>query len=794
MMTEFYAPYEKGGESKISNANSAPSGSFSKIDRRAALKGLGAFTFGVTLTACAPAKNSASKAVNIAADGPHILDGHRPDGLDGPALFISIAADNTPTITCARSEMGQQTWTAMTQIIADELDVAWDKIEIHQAIGDARYGDQNTDGSTSVRNHFTRLRQVGATMRLMLRQAAAKEWGVDVADVTAELGELKFGKKTRTYGDVADAAAALPVPDIKTVTLKSRKEWRYIGKPVASVTVPKIIRGQGKYGMDIQLPNMVYAVIARPPAHLSTVKSFDASAAMNIPGVLKVVKLDHPKGPVAYQALGGVAVIASDTWAAIQGRDALIIEWNDGPNSSYNSTDYAKTLMASANAPGTAKLSRGDTMGALQNATKTIRADYYAAHLSQAPMEPPAATAQWKNDELHVWACTQNPQSGRNTLASILGLEAEKVICHVTWLGGGFGRKSKPDFLVEAAVLAKDMGQPVKVVWTREDDLGHGYVHSVSGQHFEGALDETGKTTAILHRTAFPSISSTFAGDAADGPSDNELGLGATDNPFAVPNLQIESCKAKAHIRIGWLRSVANVYHSFGVQSFANELAHAAGRDPLEYLLELIGEDRNIDPKTDNAPYSNYGASLEEHPISTTRLKAALRKAGEMAGWGRDLPQGHGLGIAVHRSFLTYVATAIEVKVTEDGLVSFPGVWSAVDAGTVVNPKHTTAQIEGGTIYGLSNALYGEITTKDGVVEQRNFPDWRVMRIAEAPKSFDVHIIDSQAPPGGVGEPGTPPAAPALANAIFAATGMRMRKLPILGQNDRLDMRTAQRT
>jgi len=793
MLTEFHPPYERGGEQSTSSQSKTPSGSFHKIDRRAALKGLGALTFGVALTACSQAKAPAATD-SQAADGPHILDGHRPDGLEGPALFISIAADNTPTITCARSEMGQQTWTAMTQIIADELDVAWDKIEIHQAIGDDRYGDQNTDGSTSVRNHFTRLRQVGATMRLMLRQAAAKQWGVDIAEVTAELGILKSGNQTLTYGDVAEAAAALPVPAVADVPLKTRKDWRYIGKPVPSVTVPKIIRGDGTYGMDVQIPNMVYAVIARPPAHLSTVKSFDASAAMAVTGVLKVVQLDHPKGPVVYQPLGGVAVIATDTWAAIQGRDALKITWNDGPNSGYDSGEYAKTLMASANAPGTAKLTRGDVTTALKDGAKTISADYYASHLSQAPMEPPAATAQWKGDELHVWASTQNPQSGRSTLASILGIPSEKVICNVTWLGGGFGRKSKPDFLVEAAILAKDMGQPVKVVWTREDDLGHGYFHSVSAQHFEGALDESGQTTAILHRTAFPSISSTFAGDAADGPSDGELGLGAIDNPFATPNLQIEACKAKAHIRIGWLRSVANVYHSFGVQSFANELAYAAGRDPLDYLMELIGDDRDIDPKTDSAPYTNYGASLEEHPISTARLKAVLQKAADMASWGRDMPKGRGLGIAVHRSFLSYVATAIEVNVTDDGIISFPGVWSAVDAGTVVNPKHTAAQIEGGTIYGLSNALFGEITTKNGVVEQKNFPDWRVMRISEAPKDFAVHIMESQAAPGGVGEPGTPPAAPALTNAIFAATGMRMRKLPILGQNDRLDMSTAERT
>ena len=766
-----------------------------KLDRRKLLKGMGAFTFGVSLAACAPGKPSeSSKAAAPKPDEKISLDGHRPDGLSGPSLFISITEDNIPTITCARSEMGQQTWTAMTQIIADELDVDWDNVKIHQAIGDTKYGDQNTDGSTSVRNHFHRLRVVGATMRHMLRQAAANEWGVDIADVTANLGTLTHSGQSLTYGDIAEAAALLDVPSEEDITLKSRDEWRYIGQPMPSLTVPKITRGEGTYGMDVQVPDMVYAVIARPPSHLSRVKSFDDKAALAVPGVLKVIQLDHPKPPVVFQALGGVAVIATDTWAAIQGRNALEIDWEDGPNSDYNSKDYAKTLMASANSSGNVKLKRGDVSAALGKAETKVTADYYAAHLSQAPMEPPVATARWSGGTLEVWASTQNPQAGRNTLAGILEMKPENVIVNVTWLGGGFGRKSKQDFLVEAALLAKDMQRPVKVVWTREDDLQHGYLHSVSAQHFEGALDASGQATAILHRTAFPTIGSTFAvGEGAEFPGDFELDLGALDNPFNIPNLQVEACRAKAHVRIGWLRSVANVYHSFGVQSFANELAYAAGRDPKDYLLDLIGADRQIDPKADEASYANYGASLEDHPIDTARLKTTLEKAASMAKWGRDLPKGHGLGIAVHRSFLSYVATAVQVHVTPEGEIKIPGVWSAIDAGTVVNPRHTKAQIEGGTIYGLSNALYGEITATNGVIDQQNFPDWRVMRMGEAPRAFEVHIIDSQAAPGGVGEPGTPPAAPALANAIFAATGMRLRSLPLLGQNERLDMSDSKR-
>ena len=349
-----------------------------------------------------------------------------------------------------------------------------------------------------------------------------------------------------------------------------------------------------------------------------------------------------------------------------------------------------------------------------------------------------------------------------------------------TWLGGAFGRKSKPDFVVEAALIAREIGKPVKVTWTREDDVRHGYYHSVSAQYCEAGLDESGKCTAWLHRTVFPPISSTFD-SAVTEPSDGEMGMGATDIPIAAPNLRVESGNAKGHVRIGWLRSVANVYHAFAVQSFAAELAHAAGRVQKDYLLELIGPPRKVDPVAEGATYGNYGADLGEYPIDTGRLRQVVEKAAAMAKWGRKLPRGRGLGIAAHRSFLSYVATVVEVAVGADGTLTIPGVWLAVDAGTVINPRHVRDQMEGGTIYGLSNALYGAITAKDGAVVQDNFPSWRLMRMGEAPRDFKVAIIESDAPPGGVGEPPTPPAAPALANAIFAATGHRLRTLPFIG-------------
>jgi len=751
------------------------------LSRRRFVKGASGLGFTLALTACAPATTTSGKK----ADAP--IPDHSAVA-SGPLVLISIAADGRTQITNPRSEMGQQVVTTVAQMIADELDVDWDMLTIEQAVGDAKYGDQNTDGSTSVRNHFKRFRMAGASMRQMLTQAAANEWGVDISECSSELGVIKHTSgKTLTYGDVASAASQLEVPPEETVTLKPRKDWRYIGKDKPSFVIPEIIRGKGIYGIDVRVPNMVHAVIARPPTVFGKVKSLDDSAALAVPGVSKVMRLPDPQGEAAaFQQLGGVAVIASDTWAAIQGRDALAIEWDAGANGEYDSEVYGRALRATARKAGTAKLKRGDVNAAMKTAAKTVTAEYYAAHLSQAPMEPPSATAQWTDGKVECWACTQNPQAARSTVAAICGVPEEDVKVNVTLLGGGFGRKSKPDYVVEAALISREVGSPVKVTWTREDDIRNGYFHSVSAQYMQAGLNESGKPVALLHRTVFPSINSTFG--PSDEGSDFELSLGATDSPWDIPNMQVEVGKAKAHIRIGWLRSVANVYHAFANQSFAAEIAHAAGQDPKDYLLAMLGPDRNIDLSKDGVDYPNYGASIEDYPIDTARMKAVLEKAASMAKWGRSVPEGHGLGISVHRSFLSYVATAIEVAVDSDGTIRFPGIWVAVDAGTVVNPANTKVQMEGGTLYGISNALYGEITAKNGAVVQGNFPGWRVMRMNESPHKVEVHIMESDAPPGGVGEPGTPTAAPALANAIFAATGQRLRSLPLLGQNDRLNM------
>ncbi len=711
-----------------------------------------------------------------------------------PSLFIAIEPNGDVKITCHRSEMGQHVWTSMAQIIADELDADWSRISIVQAEGHPRYGDQNTDGSRSVRYNLERLRTTGAAMRLMLERAAAQRFKVKARECRAELHAVVHSPTGRRlgYGELAAAASQLALPKLSEVKLKPRSQWRYIGRPTPSLTVPQIVRGQGTYGVDVRLPDMLYAVVARPPQLFGVPGAVDAAKTMAVPGVVQTVELPALTPPAVFKALGGIAVVAENTWAAIQGRKALSVEWKTGPNGDYTSAPFAEAMFDTVRKPGEVRRNRGDVDKAMAAAKRTVTAEYYVPHLSQSPMEPPSATARWDGDKVECWGCIQAPQSARRAVSQACGVPVDNVTINVTWLGGGFGRKSKPDFFVEAALIAKAVGRPVKVTWTREDDLQHGYYHTVSAQRLEAGLDESGRCTAFLHRTVFPPIPSTFA-PGRTMPSWGELRLGASDNPFAVPNMRLESGPASAHLRIGWLRSVANIYHAFAVQSFAAELAAAAGRDPKDYLLELIGPPRLFDPNKEGAKYDNYGSPMDKYPIDTGRLAAVVNKAAEMAGWGRALPKGHGLGIAAHRSFVTYCASVIEVVVDDDGRLQIPGVWSAIDAGTVVNTRHTEAQVEGGTLYGLSNALYGQITAKNGIVEQANFPDWRLMRIHEAPRRFEVFIVPSEHPPGGVGEPPTPPAAPALANAIFAATGQRIRRLPVLGAGHRLRRRPSDR-
>lgn len=696
-----------------------------------------------------------------------------------PNVFIQVRPDSSVRIVCHRSEMGQGVRTSLQQVFADELEAGWDTVELVQAVGDKKYGDQNTDGSTSIRRHLTTLRKAGASARQLLEQAAADSWSVDRAACRAELNEVVHVASGRrlAYGDLVAAASELEVPS--DPTLKSPEQFRYIGKPMDTIDGLAMTTGAANYGIDTVLPGMVYASIERSPVLGGTPESFDEQAALAVPGVLAVHRMPEATSPVFFNPIGGLAVIATNTWAAEQGRAALNVRWSDGDNADYTSEPYKKGLFDAVHADGFSVLSRGDVEAAFVDAETVVEADYYAPHLAQAPMEPPSAAAVIRDDgHCEVWACTQAPQAARGTVAQVLGLSEDDVTIHVTLLGGGFGRKSKADFVAEAAWLARRTGKPVKLTWTREDDIRHGFLHSVSAQYLKAGLDKDGNATGWLHRSAFPPIGSTFSQEASSSNA-FEKDLGLVDNPLAVPNMQIEVSTAPAHVRIGWLRSVANIFHAFAASSFADEMAHAAGVDPKDYLLQLIGPARKYNPADDGAQYGNYGQSIDEYPIDTGRMADTVRKVADMAGWGRELPEGHGLGIAVHRSFLSYVAVVAEVAANDADKLKVNKLWLAIDAGQVVNPDRVHSQLEGAGIFGVSLTLHSGLTADKGRIVEGNFDTYPVARMSDTPLEIHTHIMDVDAPPGGVGEPGVPPVAPAITNAWFAATGQRLRNLPL---------------
>jgi isoquinoline 1-oxidoreductase subunit beta len=698
-----------------------------------------------------------------------------------PSVYLAIDTQGNAYIIAHRSEMGSGSRTALPRIVADELDADWARVTIVQATGDEKYGDQDTDGSHSVRSFFDTLREAGATARLMLVQAAAAQWGVPAAECTTSMSTVihKPSGKKLGYGELATGAAKLGMPKKEDVKLKARSDWQYIGKGASSYDLKDMCTGKAVYGQDTRAEGMLYASVAHPPVFGSAVKSVDDKAALGVAGVKQTATIDAFKPPVGFQALGGVAVLADNTWAAVQGKKKLKIEWEKSPHSVWNSDAYKKELQETARKPGKVVRENGNADAAFAKGGKIVEAEYYAPLLAHASMEPPAALATYRNGKVEAWAATQNPQGARDAIAQAVGLKKEDVTVHVTLLGGGFGRKSFPDFAVEAAVLSKKTGKPVKVVWSREDDIKFDVYHSVAAMYMKAALGPDGRPTAWLQRTVFPPIGSTFDTSTTYSAPD-ELGLGFTDVPYAVANLRAENGPATAHMRIGWFRSVANVYHAFGIQSFADELAHAAGKDPVEYLLQLLGPDRVVPRSELPKEFPNYDGAYEQYPIDTARFRRVLTLAAEKASWGKQKPgNNYGIGVAMHRSFLTYVATVVQVQVNDAGQVQIKRVDTALDAGTVVNPEMVRQQFEGAAVMGTSLALYGEITATNGVIDQSNFDTFQVARMNVAPRETNVYIIPSDAPPAGIGEPGLPPFAPALCNAIFSATGKRIRELPL---------------
>ena len=707
--------------------------------------------------------------------------------VDNPLVFVSIAPDGLVTILAHRAEMGTGVRTSLPMVVADEMEARWDRVKVVQADSDeARFGNQNVDGSRSVRHFFVPMRRVGAAARQMLEAAAAARWGVPVGQVRAMQHEVLHTPSGRRlgYGELAAEAAKQPVPKGEALKLKSPKDFRYIGKgQVRVVDLQDIGRGKALYGIDARQPDMVFAVVARAPVVGAKVRTVTGrEKALAVPGVLKLVDIPAYSGAPVFQPLGGVAVVARNTWAAMQGRAALQIEWDDGPNGSYDSVQYRKTLEAAARAPGKMLRNDGDALDAWKGAPegRRVQAEYYIPHLAHASMEPPSATARVSADKAEIWTSVQNPHAARDGAAKALGLKLEQVTLHNLLLGGAFGRKSKPDYVTEAVLVAKTMeGRPVKLTWTREDDIHADYLHTVSVEHLEAVLGADGMPQSWLHRTVAPTISSLFQqGAMGEGPS--EVGMTAINVPFVVPNVRIETGDVPAHTRIGWFRSVFNIPHAFAVQCFVAELAKAAGRDHKEYLLALIGPPRKINPTTLGDSW-NYTESPERYPIDTGRMRDVVEAAARGARWGRKLPKGHGLGLAFAYSFMSYTATVVEVAVNDKGEVHVVAVDMALDCGPQVNPERIRAQMQGGAIMGLSLALMSEITFEKGRVQQGNFNDYVVMRHYEAPRTIRTHLVNDNidVPPGGVGEPPVPPVAPALANAIFAATGKRMRDLPI---------------
>ena len=698
-----------------------------------------------------------------------------------PSVYLGIEPDGTVIIVTHRSEMGTGIRTVLPSVAADELDADWKRVKIQQAIGDMKYGNQNTDGSCSIRDFYDAFREAGASARLMLERGAAKQWGVSADECRAANHEVLHAKSGRKmgYGEAAVLAAKETLPAKGTLRFKTAKEYKYIGKDVQLTDLDGIVTGKAGYGMDARRPGMVYASIERSPVLGGTLKSVDDKDARAVKGVIDVVTIDPAKPPYLFQALGGVAVIADSTWAAMQGRKKLKLEWVAGEHAILSDGPYRKAMEEVVTKKQKVVRNVGDVDAEFAKGGKTLEANYWVPTLSHAPMEPPVAVAEYKDGKVECWAPTQNPQAVQDTVSAAVGIKPADVTCNVTLLGGGFGRKSKPDYVAEAAILSKKLGKPVKVTWTREDDLHWDYYQAGGALYMKASVDAAGKPEAWLQRSVYPPMFFIFNEKQRDA-SPVELGLGFIDVPFAIKNQRAENGPIDPHLRYGWLRSVTNIPNLFAISSFTDELAHAAGKDPIAYYLDLLGPDRKIDFAAQNIDTWNHGKKVEEYPIDTARMRKTVEMVREQSGWAKfKKTKTRALGFSAHRSFLTYVATVVEIEIDAAGKLHIPQVWVAADLGKVINPDRVKNQFEGASVFGVSIAMTGEITASDGRIQQSNFNDYPVARMDDAPRITHVHLMESDELPAGAGEPGVPPMAPAICNAIFAATGKRIRELPL---------------
>jgi isoquinoline 1-oxidoreductase subunit beta len=704
------------------------------LDRRAFLKNSAAGGAGLVIGFYLPTKYAALAAMPNA----------NPVAMNA---WLRIAPDDTTTLIIDKSEMGQGVITSLSMILAEEADLDWKKIEFEFAPAAPQYfnplfGLQGTGGSTSVRASWEPLARAGAAAREMLVAAAAKRWNVNPADCVAEDGFVhhRASKQSLSYGKLAEEAATLPVP--ANPKRKDPKDYKFIGKPIKRLDTPAKVKGEAGFGIDVRLPGMMHAVVTRCPVFGGKVKSFDTSKAKAVRGVKSIHAISS-----------GVAIVAENTWSAMEGRRALEIEWDEGPNANNSSEAIHNLFVERAKEPGAIARKDGDADAALATAFKKVDAIYEVPFLAHATMEPMNCTADVRPDSCHIYAPTQFQTFDQNTGARITGLKPEQVFIHTQYLGGGFGRRAEQDFVTEAVELSKAVGAPVQVTWSREDDMQHDFYRPSAYEHLTGGLDSSGWPVAWKHRIVSPSIMSRFFPGSVKNGLDPSSVEGAANIAYAIPNIFTDYVLTEAGVPVGFWRSVGNSHNGYIAECFIEELAHAANKDPFEFRRKL----------------------LEKAP----RHRGVLELAAEKVGWGKPLPKGRTRGIAVVESFGSFVAEVAEVSVDRKSReVRVHRVVCAVDCGRHVNPDIIEAQIGGGVVYGLSAALKGEITISKGRVQQSNFNDYELVRMNEMPV-VEVHIVPSNEPPGGIGEPGTPPIAPAVCNAIFAATGKPIRRLPI---------------
>lgn len=669
--------------------------------------------------------------------------------LPAPNAFLRIGADDSITVMLAHSEMGQGVWTTLPMLIADELDADWNKVKVEHAPAapayiHTAYGIQITGGSSTTWSEFDRYRQAGALTRALLMQAAAKQWNVPVAELRTENGAVIHGTQQLRYGQLVETASQLETPT--SVTLKKPEQWKFIGKATKRLDSAEKINGTAKFGQDVQFEGLKVAMVARAPVFGTSLKTVDDSAALKVPGVIKVVKVPT-----------GVAVIAEHYWAAKQGREALKLEWDVAGHDKPDSAALLKHYQALAQQPGLQAVKAGDVAVASKQAKQSVSAEYVLPYLSHAPMEPLNCAVKISEQGCDIWTGTQMQTTDQASAAKILGLKPDQVNIHTQFLGGGFGRRANPraDFVSEAVQVAKAAGLPVKTVWSREDDIKGGFYRPMFVHRATVALDKQGKPLAWQHTLVGQSIikGTPFEAFMIKEGIDATSVEGVADSPYVkgTANHQVQLHSVQSDVPVLWWRSVGHSHSGFVMESLIDELAHASKQDPLAYRRQL----------------------LKDHP----RHLAALNLAADKASWGKPLPKGVFRGIAVHESFGSYVAQVAEVSV-KDGEVKVHRVVVAIDCGLAVNPDGVKAQMESSVAYALGAALSSEISFKDGQVVQSNFHDYQVLRMKDMPK-VDVHIVASTEKMGGVGEPGVPPLAPAVANAIFAATGKRIRRLPI---------------